>query len=55
MFLCAVSNNNREQYNGADVASVFTTNLTEPLKLKDFTIELVDCVITADNLITITQ
>ena len=55
MFLCAVSNNNREQYNGADVASVFTTNLTEPVKLKEFTIELVDCVITADNLITITQ
>ena len=55
MFLCAVSNNNREQYDGADVASVFTTNLSEPLKLKNFTIELVDCVITADNLITITQ
>ena len=55
MFLCAVSNNNREQYDGADVASVFTTNLTEPLKLKDFTIELVDCIITAENLITITQ
>ena len=55
MFLCAVSNNNREQYNGADVASVFTTNLTEPIKLKEFTIELVDVVLTADNLITITQ
>ena len=55
MFLCAISNNNREQYNGSDVASVFTTNLSEPMKLKDFTIELVDCIITAENLITITQ
>ena len=55
MFLCAVSNNNRDQADALDVASVFTTNLTEPLKVKDFTIELVDCIITADNLITITQ
>ncbi len=55
MFLCAISNNNRDQTDALDVASVFTTNLTEPLNVKDFTIELVDCIITADNLITITQ
>lgn len=53
MFLCAVSNNNREQTDSQDVASVFTTNLEQPMKLKDFTIELVDVSITANNLITI--
>ncbi len=53
MFLCAVSNNNRNQTDSQDVASVFTTNLEQPMKLKDFTIELVDVSITANNLITI--
>lgn len=54
MFLCAVSNNNRNQTEDPDVASVFTGGLEQPMKLKDFTIELVDCVITANNYITIT-
>ena len=55
MFLCAVSNNNRNQTEDPDVASVFTGGLEQPKKLKDFTIELVDCVITANNYITITS
>ena len=55
MFLCAVSNNNRNQTEDPDVASVFTGGLEQPIKLKDFTIELVDCVITANNYITITS
>jgi len=55
MFLCVNSNNNREQTKDEDVASVFTTNLEQPMKLKDFTIELVDCVVTANNLVTLTN
>ena len=55
MFLCATSADNRIKDQTEDFASVFTTNLQEPILLKDFTIELVSAIITCEKNIKITE
>ncbi len=55
MFLCASSADNRDKNTIDDFASVFSTDLTQPIKLKDFTIELVNCVITTEKNIKISE
>lgn len=55
MFLCATSADNRVKEQTEDFASVFTTNLQEPILLQNFTVELVSAIITAEKNIKITD
>ncbi len=55
MFLTAVSSDNRDKTKINDVASVFNCLLEQPITLLNFEIELVSCIITQQNLITISS